>query len=151
MHYPGPVAPLAQHMVGGFNERVMSAATIFANGYQYSLGAQPPASTPEVIARGLDVWHNDYAPRIRAFCDRVRETDFDAMSTSELAAALDALADEALDCLKLTMVVLSTFQQPTFALMEFLEDELGSDAGLLTGALIQGSPNATSASGAVSP
>ncbi len=147
MHFPGPVAPLAQHMVGGFQERVMGSSTIFANGYQYSFGTHPPDPTPEVIAGGLDVWHDDYSPRIRAFCERVRNTDFDTMSNSELAAALTAVAGEALDCLNLTMVVLTTFQQPTFAMLEFLENELESEVGLLSGALIQGSGNATAASG----
>ena len=147
MHFPNAVAPLAQYMVGGFMERVMGSSTVFANGYQYSFGQHAPDPTPEVVAGGLNVWHNDYSPRIRAFCERVRNTDFDAMSNAELAAALTAVADEALECLNLTMVVLTTFQQPTFHMLEFLESEIESDVGLLSGALIQGAGNATAASG----
>ena len=127
MHNPGPITPLAQHNVAGFYEDILGGATIFANGYQFSLHVTVPTPPPEVVANSLDVWHNDYAPRIRAFCEHVRNTDFDAMTTPEVAAALDPLADESLECLRLTMVVVSTFMQPTFAMLEFLEGELGAD------------------------
>jgi phosphohistidine swiveling domain-containing protein len=147
MHHPGPITPLAQHVIGGFLERVMGSNTIFANGYQYSFGIHLPDPTPEVTAGGLDVWRDDYSPRIRVFCERVRNTDFDAMTAPELAATLDPLADEALECLRLTMVVVSSFMQPTFDMLEFLEGELGADGPMLSGALIQGSQNASAAPG----
>ena len=147
MHFPEPTVPLAQYLVGGFQERILSAPTIFANGYEFSLPPTLPDPPPDVVAGGLNVWHNDYSPRIRRFCDRVRQTDFDAMSISEVAAALAALTDEALECLRLTMVVITTFMQPTFELIEFLEEELDADAGLLSGSLIQGAGNASAASG----
>ena len=147
MHNPGPITPLAQHMVAGFQQGVLGGPTIFANGFQFSLPVTMPAPPPEVVANGLEVWHNDYAPRIHAFCDRVRHTNFDSMTTPQLAAALGPLADESFECLRLTMVVVGTFMGPTFAMLEFLESELGADGPLLSGSLIQGSRNASAASG----
>ena len=147
MHFPGPTAPLAQRFVGNFMEQILSAPTIFANGYEFSLPPTIPDPSPEVVAGGLDVWHDEYAPRIRAFCERIRATDFDAMSIEELAGALDGLAADALDHARLTMVVIKRFMEPTFALLEFLERELGADGPILSGTLLQGFQNATTASG----
>ena len=35
-------------------------------------------------------------------------------------------ADEALECLRLTIIVVKQFMQPTFGMIQFLEDELGA-------------------------
>jgi pyruvate,water dikinase len=148
MHFPGPTVQLAQHMVGAFQEQILSAPTLFANGYEFSLPPTIPDPPPDVVAGGLAVWHNDYAPRIRAFCERVREADFDGMTAPEAAAAMDRLAGEAIEALRLTMVVVKKFMEPTFVLLQFLESELGADGPILSGTLLQGSKNATAASGA---
>lgn len=148
MHFPGPTVQLAQRVVGTFQEQILSAPTVFANGYEFSLPPTIPDPPADVVAGGLAVWHNDYAPRIRAFCERVRETDFDSMTAPEAAAAMDQLAGEAIGALRLTMVVIKKFMEPTFALLQFLEAELGADGPILSGTLLQGSRNATAASGA---
>ena len=148
MHFPGPTVQLARYLVGGFQERVFSAPVIFANGYQFSLPPTLPDPPPEVVAGGLAVWHDDYAPRIREFCERVRGTDFDSMTAAQIADQLDPLADGALECLRLTIVVIKQFMQPTFAMIQFLEDELGPDGPVLSGMLLQGSQNATADAGA---
>ncbi len=148
MHFPGPTVQFARYLVGGFQERILSAPVIFANGYQFSLPPTLPDPPPDVVAGGLAVWHDDYAPRIREFCERVRGTDFDSMTAPRIAEALEPLADEALECLRLTIVVIKQFMWPTFAMIQFLEDELGSDGPMLSGMLLQGSQNATAESGA---
>lgn len=148
MHFPGPTVQLAQRVVGAFQEQILSAPTVFANGYEFSIPPTIPDPPPDVVAGGLAVWHNDYAPRIRAFCERVRGTDFDGMTAAEAATAMDRLAGEAIEALRLTMLVVKKFMEPTFAMLQFLETELGADGPLLSGILLQGSRNATAASGA---
>jgi pyruvate,water dikinase len=148
MHFPGPTVQLAQRVVGLFQEQILSAPTVFANGYEFSLPPTIPDPPPDVVAGGLAVWHNDYSPRIRAFCERVRGTDFDAMTLAEAGAAMDRLAGDAIEALRLTMVVVKKFMEPTFVLLQFLEAELGADGPILSGTLLQGSRNATAASGA---
>lgn len=147
MHFPNPVVQLGQHIVGGFQERVTSAPTVFANGYQFSLPPTLPDLPPDDAAKGLAVWSESYAPRIREFCKRVRSTDFDSMSNSELSAALDTLSDEMLDGMHLTLAVVKSFMEPTFAMLLFLEEQLGEDGPVLAGTLLQGFKNATAASG----
>ncbi len=147
MHFPGPTAQLAQRVVGAFQEQILSAPTVFANGYEFSLPPTIPDPPAEVLSGGLRVWHEEYSPRIRAFCRRVRATDFDGMTLPELAAEMDRLVADAMDSLWLTMVVIKQFMGPTFALLRFLEDELGEDGPMLSGTLLQGSRNATAASG----
>lgn len=147
MHFPGPTAQLAQRVVGAFQEQILSAPTVFANGYEFSMPPTIPDPPAEVLSGGLRVWHEEYSPRIRDFCRRVRATDFDRMPLPELAAAMDRLAGEGLAALTLTMVVIKQFMGPTFALLQFLESELGEDGPMLSGTLLQGSRNATAASG----
>ncbi len=147
MHFPGPTAQLAQRVVSAFQEQILSAPTVFANGYEFSAPPIIPDPPAEVLAGGLRVWHEEYSPRIHAFCRRVRATDFDGMTLPELASEMDRLVGEAMDALKLTMVVIKLFMGPTFALLQFLENELGEDGPMLSGTLLQGSRNATAASG----
>lgn len=147
MHFPGPIAQLAQQFVGDFQERVLSAPTVFANGYQFSNPPTIPAPPDEVLAGGTRIWHDDYSRRIRAFCERVRATDYDAMSLADLAAALEALGPEAIDTFRLTMLVITALQGPTYELLDFLERELGEDGPVLSGTLLQGTRNASAMSG----
>lgn len=147
MHFPGPTVHLAQFLIGNFQERVLSAPAVFANGYEFSLPPTIPDPPPEVMERGLAVWHEDYAPRLREFCERVRNTDFDSMSTRFLADAFDKLGNEALECFRLTLIVVKRFMGPTMEMIQFLEEELGADGPALAGRVLQGSQNATSASG----
>ena len=147
MHFPGPTVQFAQRLIGAFMEDVLSGPTVFANGFQFSTIPTIPDPPPEVVAGGLAVWHDKYAPRIQESCARVRATDFDAMSEQELAEALGPLFDEALEALRLTLVVVKQFMEPTFALLEFLEEKLGADGPVLGGTILQGFENATSDAG----
>jgi pyruvate,water dikinase len=101
-----------------------------------------------VVTRGLAIWHDEFAPRIRTFCERVRNTDFDAMTAEQIARELDGLGADALDHFRLTMIVIKRFMEPTFKIIAFLEEELGADGPMLAGTLLQGRQNATAASGA---
>ena len=51
MHFPGPTVQLAQHVVGAFQEQILSAPTLFANGYEFSLPPTIPDPPPEVGGR----------------------------------------------------------------------------------------------------
>ncbi len=148
MHFPGPTAPLAQRLVGDFQERILSAPAIFANGFVFSYPPVIPDPPEEVLAGGMAVWHDRYSPRIREFCRRVRAIDFESMSAPQAAAELERLAPEAIEALRLTMVVAKAFSGPTYDLIGFLETEIGADGPVLVGTILQGTKNATAASGA---
>ncbi len=147
MHFPGPTVQLAQEFVGNFMERVLSAPTVFANGYQFSFPPTIPASPPEVVSGGTRTWHEDYAPRIRAFCQRVRGTDYDGMTLPQLADALEAIGPESIEAIRLTMLVIQALQGPTYELLDFLERELGEEGPVLSGTVLQGTRNASAGSG----
>ena len=147
MHFPGPIVQFAQRFVGDFMERVLSAPTVFANGYQFSFPPTIPISSPDVLAGGISTWRDDYSPRIRAFCQRVRNTNYDEMPLPRLVEALETVGPESLDHIKLTMVVIMALQGPTYELLEFLERELGEDGPVLSGTLLQGTRNASAMSG----
>lgn len=146
MHFPGPLPQLTQKFVGDFMERVLSAPTLFANGYQFSFPPTIPESPPEVVAGGTKVW-DAYARQIRAFCERVRAMDFESMSTSQATDALERTGAEGIDAIRLTMIVINALMGPTYELLDFLERELGADGPLLSGTLLQGTRNESAASG----
>lgn len=147
MHFPSPTIPLAQRIVAEFQEKVLGAPTLFVNGYQFSLPPTMPPPPAEVVERGLAVWHEDYSPRIRAYCQRIRGIDFEPMSLAETAREFERIVAEGTEMLRLTMVVVGTFTQPSYQMLEFLETELGEDGPILSGTLLQGFKNESAASG----
>jgi rifampicin phosphotransferase len=148
MHVPRPMVPLAQNPFAASDNRSLSTRTRFVNGYPYQTGFEIPAPPSEVMERGLHtVWEGEYVPRIRAFCDKMRKADYDSMTARELADMAEGIVDEGADTFRLTMVVIFPFMLPTMQLVGFGEAELGDDAGLLIGTLLQGFGNETSSAG----
>jgi phosphohistidine swiveling domain-containing protein len=148
MHYPEPLVPLLRQPNAAIDRRILNNTTRYVNGYPYSLGMEIPPPTPELLEKGLKpVWEGEYIPRIRAWCESVRNADYESMSAAGLADRLEALTDEAGDTFKLTMVVIYLFMGPTLGLTEFLAAELGEDGPVLAGTILQGEANQTASAG----
>ncbi len=147
MHNARPVAPFARRISAEIDAGITGVRTRWVNGYPYQAGMELPMPPTEVFERGLSIWPDEYIPRIREWTEKVRATDFDAMSGEELLAALDALIPEAIESFRLTMVMVIAFMMPTMQLVVFSEQELGDDGPLLVGKLLQGFDNATSSAG----
>ena len=128
MHFPRPNPPLSALVLEAFERDIFSARTVFVNGYAYTLNRMPPPPTPEVIERGpFEVFAKDYVPRIKEACERLRTTDYERMSTEELADSLESIVSTAMDAFRYTMVVVVAFMLPTMQLVEFSEKKLGKD------------------------
>ncbi len=147
MHNPRPVVPFARRIAETVDQGVTNSRTRWVNGYPYQTSIELPMPPAEVFERGLSIWPDEYVPRIREWCGKVRATDFDAMSSDELLAALDALVPESVATFRLTMVMVIAFMMPTMQLVAFSEQELGPDGPRLVGNALQGSDNATSSAG----
>ena len=114
LHSPRPSPPLAIDLSEGVFAAIFSARYIALNGYAYSNGWTVPGPTPEVLERGaFEVWENEYIPRIRDFCSRLRTEDYDRMSAVQLADSLDGIIDGARDSFRYTFVVVMGFFLPT--------------------------------------
>jgi pyruvate,water dikinase len=91
---------------------------------------------------------NDYMPRVQETCARVRSRDYEAMSLQELGDAVDGIVEEAVKAFGYTMKPISAFMGPSFALVQFLENELGPEGPRIAATLLQGFENGTAAAGA---
>jgi pyruvate,water dikinase len=149
MHFPRPMPPLALQLIAKLEAEIMGARCVSANGYHYALNSVPPPPTPEVLERGpLPVWENDYTPRVREICERMRSTDYEGMTAVQLADSLDGITDEAVEAFRYTMVLIFAFMGPTFSLVDFCEKELGADGSQVLATLLQGYENGSAAAGA---
>ena len=149
MHAPAPLCPLAAE----FWDRVMSAymgmRTVYVNGYAFSSPATPRPPSPEILERGIfDVWTNDYLPRIKGTCERVRAGDYESMSLADLGDSLEGIVAESIKAFGYTLKAITGFMGPTFGFVEFLQNELGAEGPLLAATLLQGFENGTAAAGA---
>jgi pyruvate,water dikinase len=70
------------------------------------------------------------------------------MSAIELLDSLDGILAGAVDAFRYTMVMGFAYMGPTFELVKFCEEEMGSDGPQLMATLLQGFDNATAAAGA---
>jgi pyruvate,water dikinase len=149
MHLPAPVTPMLAELWSRLMIRYMSMRCVMVNGYAYASVAQPRPPSPEIMERGVvDVWNNDFMPEIKKRCDRLRTTDWDAMSLPALGDAFDGIIHEAMIAYGYTMKPISAFMGPTFGLVQFLESELGADGPQAGATLLQGFENGTAAAGA---
>lgn len=149
MHFPRPLAPLTRDVTAQMWAAFMSARSVFLNGYMYDFGASPPPPTPNVMERGAAaIWEQEYVPRVREFCSRLRTRDYEGMSAIALADALDGIIGDAIEHFRLTMVVIFGFMGPTFQLVDFAEKEIGPDGPQLVASLLQGFQNGSAAAGA---
>jgi len=148
MHFGRPMPPLAAQLLARIERDIFGARSISVNGYHYTLNSVPPPPTPEVIERGpMAVWEDEYVPRVREICHRLRSSNYEGMGASELADSLDRLMNDAVEAFRYTMVVVFAFMGPTFALVEFSEKELGADGPQLLATLLQGYENGSAAAG----
>lgn len=148
MHTPAPLCPLA----GEFWDRLMSVymgmRTVYVNGYAYSSPATPRPPSPEILERGIfDVWTNDYLPKIKGTCERIRAADYESMSLKELGGSVDGIVVDSIKAFGYTMKAITGFMGPTFGFVEFLQNELGAEGPRLAATLLQGFENGTAAAG----
>ncbi len=149
MHLPAPMCQLVGEFWGRMFSTYMGARMAYVNGYGYSTVPTPRPPSPEILARGvLDVWTNDYLPRITEICERVRGGNYESMSLTELGDALEGIMAQAVTGFGYTMKPISAFMGPTFGFVEFLQSALGPDGPQLAATLLQGFENGTAAAGA---
>ncbi len=149
MHFPRPLTPLTGEFLDRMYSAFMGARTVYVNGYAFSSMVSPPPPTPEILRRGaLDVWMNDYMPRVRDGCRRLRSTDYDGMSLEQLGAAADRILGDGVETFSYTMLVITGFMGPTFGFVDFLEKQLGPEGPQVAATMLQGFENSTAAAGA---
>lgn len=167
MHNPLPVTPLT----GAIHATAFSTGTTRAiktlsmpvialhqavqNHYIY-LAAEPFVGTPEefearfgemqAILGGLmpgflERFYSEYVPRIVAYSDRNRDTNWDAMSLQELCAAVLALHDAAVELWDIHMQINVPAMLAAFGFSEFLAGILGEDIERTGHLMLQGFPN----------
>ena len=149
MHTPAPLCPLAAEFWDRLMTAYMGMRTVYVNGYAFSSPATPRPPSPEILERGIfDVWTNDYLPKIKGSCERMRAGNYDSMSLAELGDALEGVIAQAIDAFGYTMKAITGFMGPTFGFVEFLQNALGSEGPQLAATLLQGFENGTAAAGA---
>lgn len=149
MHFPRPLVPLTGEFLDRMYSAYMSARTVYVNGFAFSSGMNPRPPSPEIVKRGaFDVWTNDNMPKAQRFCEELRSADYDSMGVAELGDSVEKIMAEAVEAFGLTMVVITGFMGPTFGLVQFLQDELGTDGALAAATMLQGFENGTAAAGA---
>lgn len=149
MHTPAPLCELSAEFWDRLMSAYMGMRTVQVNGYAYSSPASPRPPSPEILERGiLDVWTNDYLPKIKANCDRVRAGDYDRMSLGDLGDSLEGIVADSVKAFGYTMKAITGFMGPTFGFVEFLQNELGAEGPQLAATLLQGFENGTAAAGA---
>jgi pyruvate,water dikinase len=149
MHLPAPICQMLTEFWTRLMGRYMGMRTLTVNGYAYASVAQPRPPSPEMMERGVaDVWNNDFMPEIKKACDRLRTTDWDAMSLPALGDAFDGIIQDAVIAFGYTMKPITAFMGPTFGLVQFLADQLGEDGPQTGATLLQGFENGTAAAGA---
>ncbi|HXH22613.1 MAG TPA: PEP-utilizing enzyme [Dehalococcoidia bacterium] len=170
MHCPRPLTPLSIEFAvalarsGVFEDRGASPddpPVMFVNGYFYQR-FQPPdpnaATDPRTQAaerraaeeapRVARLWQRRWLPQIRRVCREILATDYDAMSTAELQAALRRAIDRAGRAFALTLRAAAPMSAGVQNLYEFCEKEFGPEGVALAGESIQGYNNASFAADA---
>jgi phosphohistidine swiveling domain-containing protein len=148
LHAPWVQPPLTQALF----ERIMAIAfglpTVFVNNYGFMRNFGPPAETPEVRARGpIPIWEEEFGPHVRLACREMRDRDYDALTTVQLAERLPQYFEETAEVFRYTTILVFAFLRPTAALITFLEAELGEEGGLLAARLLQGFENESTSAG----
>jgi pyruvate,water dikinase len=149
LHWPQAMAPLYQAV----HQRIMAVAfeipSIFVNGYGFAKDFGPPPATPDVNERGpIPVWEEDYLPIIKRGVERLRSSDYDALTAADLVERMPGYFDDIARLFRYTTVVIFAFLRPTALLVSWLEEQLGEEDGAhLAAGLLQGYENETSAAG----
>lgn len=149
MHLPAPMCQLVGEFWDRMFSKYMGSRTVYVNGYAFSTLPMPPPPSPDILARGVvDVWTNDYLPRVKEICERLRAGNYEGMSLTALGDAVEGIMAKAVSGFGYTMKPIASFMGPTFGFVEFLQSELGPDGPQLAGTLLQGFENGTAAAGA---
>ena len=149
MHFPSPLLPLTGEFLDRMYSAYMNARTVYVNGFAFSSGLTPRPPSPEIMQRGaFDVWTKDCMPRVQTVSEELRSVNYDRMSVTELGDAVEQVMAQAVEIFGLTMIVITGFMGPTFGLVQFLQDELGTDGAMAAATLLQGFENGTAAAGA---
>jgi pyruvate,water dikinase len=149
MHLPAPITPMLAEFWERLMGRYMGMRCMTVNGYAYASVASPRPPSKEMMERGVvDVWNNDFMPAIRKACDKLRRTDYESMTVTQLADAIDAIIHDAVIAFGYTMKPITAFMGPTFGMVQFLADALGPDGPQMGATLLQGFENGTAAAGA---
>jgi phosphohistidine swiveling domain-containing protein len=148
LHAPWVQPPLTQALF----KRIMAIAfglpAVFVNNYGFMRNFGPPPATPEVEARGpIPIWAEDFEPHVRLACQEMRNRDYEALSTVQLAERLPQYFEETAEIFRYTTILVFAFLRPTAALITFLEAEFGEEGGLLAARLLQGFENESTTAG----
>ncbi|HEX5139495.1 MAG TPA: PEP-utilizing enzyme [Dehalococcoidia bacterium] len=148
LHAPWAMPPLTQALFVRIMAVAFDVPTVFVNNYAFMRDWGPPATTPEVEARGpIPIWNEDFEPAVRAHCAEIRSRDYDSMSAGDLVDLLPSLFDATGAAFRYTTIVIFAFMRPTAALIIYLESILGDEAGPLVARILQGFENATTTAG----
>lgn len=152
LHVPRPIPALVGDAQAVWTQVAMGGQVAVVNGYLYMAMGAPSAaraysleSPPQNDA--IEAWSAFYLPRVRAICDRIREADWDALSSSELAEGLRQSFRDAGIGFAYTMAPLMAISGPVMMLMQFAARYLGEGSDLRALTMLQGRENETAASG----
>jgi pyruvate,water dikinase len=100
-----------------------------------------------IATRLRDAWQRDFEPSIRRLCHAIRDRDYDAMSTAEIAEVLPQLFADSGSAFGLTMVVADGMLAAIRPFANFCKEVFGPSAGeALAGELVGGFANYTTQS-----
>jgi pyruvate,water dikinase len=150
VHFPRPITPLAADVLNG----VMPFAAQVINGYVYMGGfvmGFGGGGFPPPFFGGEDdptrVWEIDALPRIREICDRIRLSDYAALSVRDLVATLPSVFQASGQVMMLTMRPISGIAGRFGRLMEFCRQEVGERGAVLAATMVQGFDNDSAGAG----
>jgi pyruvate,water dikinase len=148
LHAPWAQPPLTQALFERFMAIAFGLPTVFINSYGYMRNFGPPPATPEVEALGVvAIWQQQFEPHVRLACLEMRNRDYEALSTVQLAERLPQYFEETAEVFRYTTILVLASMRPTAALINFLEAEMGEAGGLLSARLLQGFENDSTSAG----
>lgn len=125
----------------------------YPNGYLYTRQnlanlQAPPTDRVEKSLRVRRDWQRSFLPRVRSGAVAVRTAAYDQMSDAEARQGLVRALEKSGYAFGLTLAVVGPMFSCAEQLIEFCEEELGSDGAQLAAAMMQGYSNASAKAGA---
>jgi phosphohistidine swiveling domain-containing protein len=148
IHFTHALTPLTEDLYREVVANSWATPCVFVNGYAYFKDFAPPPTPQEVIDRGARVvWQEKYLPLVKQICARIRDRDYDSMSSAEIVQLLPTVFHESAEAFSYPTVVASAVMVPGMALADFCDREIGPDGPVLVTTLLQGFANDTIAAG----